>query len=82
RLAIMSNYVDVDYFQFYEGEVKDEPIGIKPVISGKVDLSAMEREGKVQYFDLQGHRVNKVVMKAGVYLVKTPMGSFLKRVEK
>ncbi|MCF0217329.1 MAG: hypothetical protein HUK21_12785, partial [Fibrobacteraceae bacterium] len=48
------------------------------------NLSALEAAGKVQYFDMQGNRLNKAAtQKPGVYTVRILGGrSFVKRVEK
>ncbi|WP_407444148.1 family 43 glycosylhydrolase [Fibrobacter sp.] len=52
-------------------------------ISGQSIRGLVADETSAQYFNLRGDRVSKnAAMKAGVYLVKTSKGAFLKRVEK
>lgn len=99
RFTATADWFDIDYFNFAEGKDATDPAPIKPseetdkcavpgtagcemsIAGQNVRIDAVN--GSVQYFDLQGHRVNKSsAMKAGVYLVKNSKGVFLQRIEK
>ena len=83
RVKITGSYANVDWIKFALTE--DELMGFHPrgvAKANTLDLRALEMGDRVQYFDLKGNRVNKAALRPGVYMVKTPSGKFLKRVEK
>ncbi|MCF0225719.1 MAG: carbohydrate-binding protein [Fibrobacter sp.] len=80
RVKFTGAYGNMDWIQFALTE--EEIIGLH---KGKnlVRMNFNENGANVQYYDMQGHRLNKAATKRpGIYLVKTPQGSFMKRVEK
>lgn len=84
RVKITGPYANIDWIQF--GLTEDELTGIvkhNDARSLNMQPRVMESGERVQYFDMQGHRLNKFeASRPGVYLVKTPVGSFMKRVER
>ena len=85
RFTVVGSWLDIDYFTFVKGKdaTDPEPIGPTNLVNRGVMLD-MYKARDAQYFDLQGHRLEKsAIKKAGVYLVKIPgFGTRLVRVEK
>lgn len=82
RVKMTGAYGNLDWIKFAltEAGLSTEPasIGSRPQ-----QYKIFEEGENAQYFDMQGHRLNKAATKnPGVYLVKTSRGSYLKRVEK
>ena len=89
RFTVTGDWMDIDYMEFVAGSNAQDPDSIPEGIfkvSPEVafNLSALEAAGKVQYFDMQGNRLNKATtQKPGVYMVRILGGkSFVKKVEK
>ncbi len=84
RVKVTGSYANLDWIAFAESEDKlDDVASIRDVVRGDVQFRFDESDSRVQFFDMKGHRVNKAhPLKPGVYLVKGPTGSYLKRVEK
>lgn len=84
RLTIAQSFANVDWFAIEEIVPEGIRDGEGDLASKDLDLAAYEAAGKVLYFDMQGHRLNKVVAQClGVYIVRLPNGmSFVKRVKK
>ncbi len=94
RFTITKAWLDVDFINFVNaGESDPEPIPgqeddpsaialTSPTAT--VNLQALEAAGKVQYFDMQGHRLNAAAAKnPGVYMARFKgVGNRIVRVEK
>lgn len=84
RLEITGSFVNVDWFQFVEEGKSPEDSTTKIFAAKRFSSDMLKNNREVQYFDMQGHRLNNnATMKAGVYLIKVPgVGSRLLRIEK
>lgn len=95
RLTITADWMDIDYINFEAGENSDDSDPIKKedtepaaiafgALPQRLNFADLEVRGQVQYFDMQGHRLNKAAaQKPGVYLVHIQgLGNRIVRVEK
>ncbi len=98
RFTVVGDWMDIDYINFESGEdakdsapvegkedQNDDPAAIALTSpNAAVNLRALESAGKVQYFDMGGHRTSNAAAKnPGVYLVRIPgLGARVIRVEK
>ncbi|WP_407444157.1 carbohydrate-binding protein [Fibrobacter sp.] len=94
RFTVTGDWMDIDYINFEAGENAEDSDPIEKdtvpaaiafgALPQRLNFADLEARGQVQYFDMQGHRLNKAaIQKPGVYLVRVQgLGNRIVRVEK
>lgn len=84
RFTVLGDWMDIDYVSFTKGDTSRTVIS-RPLPAAALDFQALESAGKVQYFDMQGHRIANATrenLKQGVYVARIMgLGSRVIRVE-